>query len=192
VNELLTAVESWRALGTVLVVFGAAPGLALRLLLLLLPSDDSRRKELLGEFYAVPHVKRPLWVASLVELVVWEGLGERIHRVLCGRVMHRWELESGVVMNAQHPDTFWIPSALEKATIAPGVYVKAMFTSCGWTERMWVEVRSVKGSTIVGRLSNVPAAMPYSLRAGSKVKLGFDEVINIDPLPDAHPVIDEA
>jgi hypothetical protein len=76
--EFLEAVVSWPSLLSVVVVFGLAPGLCLRLIVLAYPRGDPRRAELIAELYAVPRIQRPLWVAEQLEVALFEGLGHRI------------------------------------------------------------------------------------------------------------------
>lgn len=78
--ELLALLALWQTLMLVLVVFGIAPGLALRLIVLLFHRDDPRRRELVAELYAVPRIERPLWVAEQLDVAFCEGLWERIGR----------------------------------------------------------------------------------------------------------------
>jgi hypothetical protein len=77
-DELMHAVTSWPSLLLVVVVFGLAPGLCLRLIVLGYPRGDPRRAELIAELYAVPRIQRPLWVAEQLEVALFEGLGHRI------------------------------------------------------------------------------------------------------------------
>ncbi|MGH3854277.1 MAG: hypothetical protein ACRDR6_12450 [Pseudonocardiaceae bacterium] len=70
--ELLKAVESWRSLLVVLVVFGLAPGVCLRQIVRVYPPGDPRRAELIAELYAVPRWERPLWVAEQLEVALSE------------------------------------------------------------------------------------------------------------------------
>lgn len=60
-----------------LLVFGFAPGLALRLIVLLFRKDDPRRRELVAELYAVPRWDQPFWVAQHLELALMEALLDR-------------------------------------------------------------------------------------------------------------------
>jgi hypothetical protein len=76
--ELMEAVKVWPSLLLVVVVFGLAPGLCLRLIVLGYPPGDPRRAELIAELYAVPRIQRPLWVAEQLEVALFEGLGHRI------------------------------------------------------------------------------------------------------------------
>jgi len=79
-TELLEAIKVWPSLLVVVVVFGLAPGLCLRLIVLGYPPADPRRSELIAELYAVPRIQRPLWVAEQLEVTLFEGLGHRTYR----------------------------------------------------------------------------------------------------------------
>jgi hypothetical protein len=103
-----------RAFLLVLLVFGVAPGVVVRLMSFAFHPDDPRRQELRAEFYAVPRLRRPLWVAEQVEFVIFEGLRDRAMNVLTGRVTWRWHLRDGVESNRLYPDTFEIPSPEER------------------------------------------------------------------------------
>lgn len=76
-KPLLELARDWRVLLLVVVAFGLAPGVVLRLLVRAYPRDHPRREELLGELYAMDFVKRPLWVAQQIETAVFEGLPAR-------------------------------------------------------------------------------------------------------------------
>jgi hypothetical protein len=78
--ELITAFASWPSLLLLIVLFGFAPGLVLRLLLRLYPADDLRRKELLAELYGVPRWERPFWVAEQLETALCEAIPHRARR----------------------------------------------------------------------------------------------------------------
>ena len=74
--DLLLA-YSWKTLLFVLFVlfvFGTAPGLVLRFLVLAYPKDHPRRAELIAQLYTVPRAERPLWVAEQVEVVLCEAM----------------------------------------------------------------------------------------------------------------------
>ena len=66
--------HGWPGLLLILLVFGFLPGFTLRLLVLIYPKDDARRKELLAELYALPWHERPLFTAQQLETVVFEGI----------------------------------------------------------------------------------------------------------------------
>jgi hypothetical protein len=85
--ELFEAVASWRTLLVVLLVFGVAPGLVLRLIVLLYPKGHPRRKELVAELYVVPRWERPLFVAEQLEVGLTEALPTRIKAVRGRRAM---------------------------------------------------------------------------------------------------------
>lgn len=180
-TNLLDLLVSWRAFVLILLVFGFAPGAVLRLIVHAFPAGDLRRDELLAELPAVPWAERPLWVAAQLEVALFEGLWGRVVWSATGRIIYRWHLTSGVERHREHPDTFEIPSPVQKACIAPGDSVKAMFEMEDpepWCERMWVDVVKVKRRHIVGRLRNEPVGIPR-LGPGDKVKVKFDHVIDI-------------
>jgi hypothetical protein len=76
--ELLELVTSKWNLLWVILVFGFAPGFMLRLIVMMYPSHDVRRKELVAELYTIPRVQRPLWVAEQLETALFEGLPRRV------------------------------------------------------------------------------------------------------------------
>jgi hypothetical protein len=77
-SVLISHVTSWPTLGCALLVYGFAPGALLRLIVLLYPRDHPSRRELIGELYAYPRIKRPFWVAEQLETALLEGLGGRL------------------------------------------------------------------------------------------------------------------
>jgi hypothetical protein len=84
-----------------------------------------------------------------------------------------------VERDAQYPDSFDIPSVEEKADIAPGDKVEAMFEmKDGWGERMWLEVVEIKRRHLVCRLVNHPVGIPR-LSSGDTIEVKRDHVIDI-------------
>lgn len=77
-----------------LIIFGFAPGAALRLIVLAFPRDDPRRRELLAELHAVKRVERPFWVVEQLEVAIFEGLWGRVVGIRSRR--GRWHLEPGL------------------------------------------------------------------------------------------------
>jgi len=71
---------TWPGLVATLLFWGFAPGAVLRLIILLFPKEDPRRRELLGELYAVPRIERPFWVIEQLEVGLFEGLRHRYAR----------------------------------------------------------------------------------------------------------------
>ncbi len=69
--------EFWPAALVLVAALGIAPGLVLRLVVCLYPKDHSRRRELLGELYAVEYRNRPLFVGQHCELALFEGIPAR-------------------------------------------------------------------------------------------------------------------
>lgn len=175
---------SVEALTVALVVFGVAPGLVLRLIVLAFHPEDPCRDELRGELYGVPRWERPLWVAEQLEIAISEGLWGRLVWAATGHLIYRWHLRSGTKAHESHPETFWIPSEQEKDEIEPGFRVKLMFDLKGGGERMWVEVDAVKQGRFVGTLWNHPAFIP-KLNAGDKIKFQRHHIIDVLPPDDA-------
>jgi uncharacterized protein YegJ (DUF2314 family) len=94
-----------------------------------------------------------------------------------------WKLDDGVERNRLHPDTFEIPSALERETLKPGDHVKLSFLVDDpeyGGERMWVEVAKVKGQAYVGTLINQPLFIE-DLEWRQEIKFAPCHVIEIIP-----------
>ncbi len=72
-TALAELIRDWRVYLLVLLVFGLAPGVILRIFLLAYPKRHPRRAELIGELYCVPLVERPIWVVQQVETALFEG-----------------------------------------------------------------------------------------------------------------------
>jgi hypothetical protein len=99
-----------------------------------------------------------------------------------------WWLGSGVVRHQQNPRTFEIPSERARHSLRADQLVKLTFEhntdEMGFVgERMWVRVTGIDGPYYVGKLSNVPTAIP--LRFGSKVVFLPEHVIAVVPVEDA-------
>jgi Uncharacterized protein conserved in bacteria (DUF2314) len=183
------SVVSWPMLVLALFVFGFAPGLALRLIVLAFPRDDPRRAELRGELYHVPRWERPFWVMEQLEVALVEGIGQRLVWAATGRIIYRWHLGSGVRRNREHPDTFQIPAEEERRAVVPGMDVKLMFEMRdGWGERMWVTVIGLKGRKLIGKLDNMPAGIPRRLE-GDKIKFKREHIIDIWYTHEGQPEI---
>jgi uncharacterized protein YegJ (DUF2314 family) len=185
VAEFLNAIVSWETFLVALLVFGFAPGAALRLIVLAFHRDDPRRSEMLAELHPVPRWERPFWVVEQLEVALFEGIWERALWAGAGRIYDRWHLESGVRRNREHPETFEIPNEDSKQAIEPEVFVKLMFDTSdilgrrNWGERMWVEVVDVRRRRIVGELRNEPIGIPR-LYYGDRVKFKHEHIIDID------------
>ena len=94
-------IHSWsvRTLLTVMFVFGFAPGLLLRIIVLAFERSDPRRRELIAELYNVPRFHQPLWVAQQLEVALSEGLVPRLVKIV-----KRWNLGHKI---AQRWRNFW-------------------------------------------------------------------------------------
>lgn len=76
-TDLAGLLLDWRLFVIALVVFGVAPGLVLRVVVLAYPRSHPRRRELVAELYAVPYVERPWFVAQHLERAVFDGTAAR-------------------------------------------------------------------------------------------------------------------
>lgn len=76
-TELIELARAPGVLLLAIVIFSIAPGLVLRLTVLLYPKNDERRKELIAELYAMPRLQRPFWVGEQFETAIFDGLQAR-------------------------------------------------------------------------------------------------------------------
>jgi hypothetical protein len=80
--SLISQVICWPVFLVALLVFGFAPGAALRLIILAFPRNDPRRRELRGELHNVPRIERPFWVIEQLEIALTEGVGGRLRKAI--------------------------------------------------------------------------------------------------------------
>jgi hypothetical protein len=78
IAEFMQTPNALWLLALAVLIFGVAPGLALRLLVLIYPKTDPRRRELRGEMKAVPYLERWLFVGEQLETVLVEGVPHRV------------------------------------------------------------------------------------------------------------------
>ena len=105
---LIAQLLAWPTLGVAVLVFGFAPGVALRLIVLFYPRGNPRRQELLGELYAVPTIERPFWVAAQLEVALFEGLGTRFRARRDERLAQRAAERAGSERVPAPYKGFWI------------------------------------------------------------------------------------
>lgn len=83
-SEFLVGGSAWWAVPAGLlafgVIFGFFPGFVLRLLVLLYPADDPRRRELVAELYVLGRMERIEWVFQQLETALFEGVTARLAR----------------------------------------------------------------------------------------------------------------
>lgn len=176
--QMLEAIGIWPLFLVTLVIWGFAPGLVLRLITCLLHPDDPRRRELLAELPYVPRLERPYWVAEQLELGLREGLVPRSLWWINARFLRRARLESGVARNLSHPESFEIPSAVEKDSLRPGDSVKLIWSVVRAPgERMWVEITHREGNRFEGSLRNDPLFVHAAF--GDVVTFEGDHIIDI-------------
>lgn len=99
-----------------------------------------------------------------------------------------WRLDDVEALNAQYPDTFHIPPASERRTLAVGDYAKLVFLFCDGDgggdepvfqgERMWCKITAVSADGYVGALDNDPTCTDL-LACGNTVSFSPKHVANI-------------
>lgn len=189
-GELVGVSGAMGTFGIALLIFGFAPGVVLAAIVRLIPDVD-RRQELQAELYEVPRWEQPFWVAQQLEVAIRTGLSPRVSWYWGRYVWHRAKIDSGLDRHREHPDSFWVPSANEKAELRPGDQVKLMWSvkrmkASG--ERMWVMITHRDGDRLKGTLENW--AMFVHLDPGETVKFHIDDII--DYVEDDEAVIEEA
>src|SRR5581483_186874 len=96
-----------------------------------------------------------------------------------------WQLESGVELNAEAPDTFGIPDEAIRTSLVPDCDAKLIFALRGvngtQVERMWVRVTGYTDTGYVGTLNNAPRLEGAPISLGQRVE--FEPVYVIDAPP---------
>src|SRR5215207_7099556 len=107
--ELLDGLRAWQLLPVAVVIFGFAPALVLRVILLAFHPKNPRRRELLAELRAVPRWERPFWVAEQLEVALVEGLRDRIKRAKRAKSA-KFQSETVDVVSSldSQPDLMWM------------------------------------------------------------------------------------
>ena len=100
-TDLVDLLLDWPLFVTALVVFGVAPGLVLRVIVLAYPRSHPRRRELFAELYVVPYVERPWFVAQHLERAVFDGTAARKQAA----AQRRRKAEPAIV--SRSPDGDW-------------------------------------------------------------------------------------
>jgi hypothetical protein len=101
-----------------------------------------------------------------------------------------WMLVSAEEREAAHPETFQIPTKIDRQTLVPGVAAKLLFhieTKEGdrvidrGVDRMWVIVAAVTPEGYMGVLDNDPGLSDgLNLRAGDVILFGPEHVAAIE------------
>ena len=176
IGELLSIQGASGSFLLSLVVFGLAPGFVLAGIVRLIPDED-RRRELQANLYDVPRWEQPYWVAQQLEVAIRVGVFPNIVWYWERWVWHRAKIKPGIESNREHPDSFWVPSADEKAELRPGDLVKLMWlVKRDAGERMWVRVTHRDGSRLVGSLENWPLFV--RMDPGEKIKFHVDDIMD--------------
>ncbi|HCU85478.1 MAG TPA: DUF2314 domain-containing protein [Methylophilus sp.] len=98
------------------------------------------------------------------------------------RLSMNYTLDNGEKLNQEFPETFWIPSQVERENLLPGELVKLIFRisleSEQHVERMWVMVKERTTNGYIGELDNDPYCT-NELRHGALVEFEPAHVIQI-------------
>ena len=93
-----------------------------------------------------------------------------------------FELDSGVKLHKESPDTFYLPPEEERTTLRVGDLCKLIFRMTDGervaVERMWVLVGQVKPEYYVGALDNQPYCTE-EIGVGFKVEFHAGHVIQV-------------
>lgn len=94
----------------------------------------------------------------------------------------RYSIDDGEAVHRSAPETYFVPSAQERAAVQPGEYVRLTFRleveSRSIAERMWVRITRRDGDSYIGRLANNPGSITF-LRFGDLVRFKAKNVIKI-------------
>jgi hypothetical protein len=101
-----------------------------------------------------------------------------------------WDLDSGVALHEESPDTFWIPTAEARSAIVPTDFVKLVFLVTRQDdehgevvegERMWVKVEGSSGPYFWGTLANDPSfdGTSMGLTFGAAIVFLPDHIVGI-------------
>ncbi|WP_235840106.1 DUF2314 domain-containing protein [Derxia lacustris] len=94
----------------------------------------------------------------------------------------RYTLDDGEKLNREFPETFWMPSKVERENLLPGELVKLIFRisleSEQHVERMWVMIKERTTNGYIGELDNDPYCTDELCR-GTLVEFESAHVIQI-------------
>ena len=102
-----------------------------------------------------------------------------------------WRLTDAQIRADEHPYTFHKPSTQAVALLSPGDEVKLIFDfesddpDAPGAERMWVEIKEIKGKKFKGVLDNEPAHIE-DLKCGDPIDFEEKHIIQLsidDPVP---------
>lgn len=120
IANLVSLEGLWGTVFMTALVFGFMPGAVLRIVVLLLPTNDLRRREIVSELYAFPRWRRPTWVAEQLEICLFEGIAaRRRERRACVARMH-WSTRNMLYIS-EFMRVFIIANFSLYATVALGV-----------------------------------------------------------------------
>lgn len=129
---------------------------------------DDKFEDLLRAIFRIPRLSPP----TLGRVPNFEPQDRLPNLRLATLEIDGWYLNSGVVSNELHPETFLIPSEIRRQSAQKTNLVKLSFELMQEPddegndgevagERMWVEITGFNGPYYVGRLRNQPASYVY-------------------------------
>ena len=97
------------------------------------------------------------------------------------------KLVNALERHKKHPETFEIPSKEELDNLKEGDFVKVIYEFTEEDEciiegeRFWVEVDTIKGEQLKGKVSNdlVGSYKSNNLKCDDRVSFGYENIINI-------------
>ncbi|MEN5168900.1 toll/interleukin-1 receptor domain-containing protein [Brevundimonas pondensis] len=129
---------------------------------------DDKFEDLLRAIFRIPRLSPP----ALGRIPNFESKGGLPNLRLATLEIDGWYLNSGVVSNELHPESFFIPSESLRQSVQKTDLVKLSFELAQEPEdeggdeelageRMWVEITGFNGPYYVGRLRNQPLSYVY-------------------------------
>lgn len=169
----------WPTLGVALVVFGFAPGALLRLIVLLYPRGNLRRRELIGELYAVPRIERPFWVIEQLEVALFEGFFPRIRAYRIAALIIIWLLIASFQSLAElllRSQLGWSRLEADATTWALTIIVTATAFSYFIGQRVHGEMTSEMRRLLLAEVSDsavmaLPADPRHPLNSGRRARM---------------------
>ncbi|MBB6368543.1 hypothetical protein FHR56_003722 [Xanthomonas sacchari] len=138
------------------------------------------------EYHSVPGADVPENIRELPVQIALDPSSTHIPR-LTTLDDDGWMIGDGEVAHAEHPDTYWVPPLVQRASLEIGVLVKVCFyiRVCSASgelkdrgERMWVQVQARQNGWYFGVLDNDPYCTE-EIRAGLPIWFQPRHVIDI-------------
>ena len=127
-TSLIYHVLAWPTFFLALLVFGFAPGAALRLIVLAYKREDPRRQELLSEVHHIPRIERPFWVAEQLETALFDGLRDRLASRRAGRPFPALVY----ILDSKRDKVLTLELTLEAEFKRPEVQLDGLYSALSW------------------------------------------------------------